>query len=165
MHWAILENRPYLSLLLERAMLFETLIGEKESIPLYEEILKLNPNDNQGVRSMLATLYLRVGRPTKVIELASQYPDDSQAELAMGQILALLMLNDSKKAITIVKKNLPYLIHLIKELFLKSHKLPKNYRPGYITLGGKDEAYFYWMAQGELWYNLPHAMEFLKKFC
>jgi len=165
MPWAILENRPYLRLLLERAMLSETIIGEQESIPLYEEILKLNPNDNQGVRGMLATLYLRTGRPTKVIELASRYPNDSQSELAMGEILALLMLNNSEKATDIIKKNLSYLKHLIKELFLKSHKLPKDYRPGYITCGGKDEAYFYWMAQGDLWYNLPHAMEFLEKFC
>lgn len=60
MLWGILENRAYLRAMQYQADLYAD-NGEKEkAIELYRLILKLNPNDNQGVRYVLAGLYAGV---------------------------------------------------------------------------------------------------------
>lgn len=41
------------------AMFAEQYEGVEKAIPLYEEILSFNPNDNQGIRAILATAYLK----------------------------------------------------------------------------------------------------------
>ncbi|MCX6717744.1 MAG: hypothetical protein NTU76_03670 [Candidatus Taylorbacteria bacterium] len=60
MIWGILENRAYLRAMQYQADLYAD-SGEKEkAIDLYRLILKLNPNDNQGARYVLAGLYAGV---------------------------------------------------------------------------------------------------------
>lgn len=57
MPWGDIDNRAYLRALQYQADLFAD-AGEKEkAIELYKLLLKLNPNDNQGVRYTLSGLY------------------------------------------------------------------------------------------------------------
>jgi tetratricopeptide (TPR) repeat protein len=58
--WGFIENRPYLRGLANLALV---LIEQKkwaEALAIHEQILKLNPNDNQGVRWLLGLEYLHV---------------------------------------------------------------------------------------------------------
>ncbi|MFA6554287.1 MAG: hypothetical protein WCS89_02150 [Candidatus Paceibacterota bacterium] len=55
--WGVLENRAYLRAIQYRADIYGD-EGEKEkAIELYRLLLKLNPNDNQGVRYVLSGMY------------------------------------------------------------------------------------------------------------
>ena len=57
MEWGFLENRAYLRAIQYRADLFAD-DGEKEkAIELYRLLLRLNPNDNQGVRYTISGVY------------------------------------------------------------------------------------------------------------
>lgn len=58
--WGYMENREYLRALCNKAMQYheDGLLPEAEE--LYRLILRLNPNDNQGVRYFLAGLFARL---------------------------------------------------------------------------------------------------------
>ena len=57
MEWGDLDNRAYLRIIAHKAdCLCDT--GKKEKgIELYKLLLKLNPNDNQGIRYLIAGIY------------------------------------------------------------------------------------------------------------
>lgn len=57
MSWGFLENRAYLRALQSRADLFWDDGDKDEAVKLFRLLLKLNPNDNQGVRYEISALY------------------------------------------------------------------------------------------------------------
>ncbi|AUX79298.1 tetratricopeptide repeat protein [Sinorhizobium fredii] len=76
--WGFLENRPFLRAA-HGAMLCRLKLGQrKEALTLMEKMLAWNPNDNQGIRFLIGSEYLRAGKTTKAsrvfIEEADQYP-------------------------------------------------------------------------------------------
>lgn len=77
--WSVLPGRPYLRAKLALAnFLYET--GEKrEALSLYEEILRLNPGDNQGVRHILIALYLELGMLEEARKFLRERRDDFPA--------------------------------------------------------------------------------------
>lgn len=54
--WGIIETRPYMRAKATYGMELERLGFTQKAIKVYEELLELNPNDNQGIRYMLLTL-------------------------------------------------------------------------------------------------------------
>jgi len=57
MEWGFIENRAYLRAIQYRADLFADEGKKEEAIELYRLLLRLNPNDNQGVRYTLSGVY------------------------------------------------------------------------------------------------------------
>lgn len=57
MEWGVIENRPYMRAIQYRADLFDDANEKEKAIELYRLLLKLNPNDNQGVRYTIAGIY------------------------------------------------------------------------------------------------------------
>lgn len=161
--WALLENRPFLRMLAGHALLIEQLEGYGKAIPLYEEILSFNPNDNQGIRGLLTTAYLHTNQPEKVTELTSHYPEDSMCDTFMGRLLAMYMLKNNARAKKLLKQIKVYSPYIIKELLKGFHPQPASYRDDLIAFGSPDEAYYYWLHQGRLWEIIPGAMDFLRE--
>lgn len=161
--WYFLENRDFLNLLLDQAIFIEKSIGVLKSIPYYEQILSLNPNDNQGVRGIITTLYLKTDQLSKVIELYKKYPEDITQELIVGYALTLIKLNKLEQAEKHLKKIYKYSKHVIEELLKLAHQQPSQFDPGRIQVGGEDEAYLYWREQGNLWQATKGAMDLLRK--
>jgi len=161
--WAWVDNRPFLRLFLSHAMFVERHQKASKARPLYEEILLLNPGDNQGVRSLLSTLYFKLGLAEEVLALGKKYPKDLSPEIIMGRILAFIKLGKEKEALARIKKDKRWIKHLVIELLKASHVKPENCRPDRVTLGGEDEAYYYWEDQGAFWQATRGAIEFLKK--
>ncbi len=96
--WGYLDNRPFLRLLAAYADFIERTKGLEQAVPLYEEIIIFNPNDNQGIRELLSTAYLRLNRLDDLLKLSNKYPDDTLAGICFGSILALLKLGKLKEA-------------------------------------------------------------------
>ena len=68
-----------------------------DHIQRLELILKLNPNDNQGMRMPLSRRYLEADRFEDALRLAEQYPDDFP-EMSYNRVLALYALGHIEKA-------------------------------------------------------------------
>ncbi len=162
MPWSFLDNRPFLRLLGEYATLTEKINGPQKAIPLYQELLALNPNDNQGMREMLATAYIKTNRLEDLLKLDKQYPDDMMPGLKMGALLALYKLgrlDEAKKRMTQTKKRFPL---VLKEILKREHPQPEL-TEGRVQVGGEDEAWIYWQEQGTFWMAAPGAREFLRE--
>ena len=60
-HWGFIENRPYLRGLANLALVLVQQKKWAEALAIHRQMLKLNPNDNQGVRWLVGVECLRVG--------------------------------------------------------------------------------------------------------
>ncbi len=60
--WVDRDNRPFLRALHGAALSYLRLRRYKDAAATMERILKYNPNDNQGIRYLLGTVYLRAGQ-------------------------------------------------------------------------------------------------------
>jgi tetratricopeptide (TPR) repeat protein len=57
MEWGVMENRPYMRAIQYRADLYADAKEDEKAIELYRLLLRMNPNDNQGVRYTLSGVY------------------------------------------------------------------------------------------------------------
>jgi len=88
-HWALIENRPYLRGLANLALVLAEQKKWAEALAIHEQMLQLNPDDNQGVRYLIGPEYLRVGDNGGAIDAFQKCLDD-EAGCAFGLALAKL---------------------------------------------------------------------------
>jgi tetratricopeptide (TPR) repeat protein len=162
LEWGWLENRPFLRCLHGHALDRREEGEVEEALSLFQELLLLNPNDNQGVRVLAVEALFRLGRFEDALMITEQYRDDVMAEILYGRALALFKLGQLRKATAALKEAVGYLPLVRKELLKTRHRLPRTARPDMVTLGGADEAYLYWEHWGQFWQEDPEALEWLK---
>lgn len=156
--WGILETRPYMR---ARAGLAETLeaLGEsKQAIDHYRELLRLNPNDNQGNRFAFARCLLKAGADEELGKLLEQYPDDETAAWLYTRALWLFRKEGATKSagallVKAFKQNLFVPLYL-----LAAERMPDE-PPDYIELGGETEAIEYIGMNGKAWLDTEGAIQ------
>ena len=129
---------------------------------LFRELLLLNPNDNQGIRTLALEALLKLGRWEEAVRIAEQYPDDMMAEILYGRALALFKLGRRRQATLALKKAVRYLPGVGDELLKTRHRRPKSTWRGAVTVGGPDQAYYYWERSGQFWQSDLGALEWLR---
>jgi tetratricopeptide (TPR) repeat protein len=75
--WVLSETRPYMTAKFNYAINLFIMNNVKESIKEFEELLKLNPNDNQGVRYKLSGVLLQSSKFDLFYKLYRQFESDS----------------------------------------------------------------------------------------
>jgi len=163
LEWGWLENRPFLRCLhgLALARYYD---GEiVEALRLFQELLSLNPNDNQGVRAIAVEALFKLSRFEDALEIIKQYPDDVMPETLYGRALALFKLGQRQEASVALQEAIEYLPRVAKELLKVQHRLPKTSMSDAVTMGGVDEAYYYWEHYGQFWGENTQALEWLRK--
>jgi len=159
--WGIVETRPYMRV---RAGLANCLwlLGERsEAIDHHQELLRLNPNDNQGIRHQLLTEYMEEGMDKETEYLLSEYDDDTSATWLYNRALFLFKKGDGKKARIQLLEALQYNPH-VPGYLLKRKRLPKNLPP-YVGFGDKNEAVYYATEAGFLWSQQAGALDWLQR--
>lgn len=159
--WGIIDNRPFL-----RAMhglgLSYLLINEfKQALKYFNKNLEYNSNDEQGIRGLAIHCYMALGEFNNILKINRLFPDDIMPDTMYGKVFALFNLQKTKEAEEALKEAVNYLPLVAKELIAKSHKFPQSIQPGFITVGGHDEAYDYYERLCQYWTN-PLLKEFLK---
>ncbi|EDF7617611.1 hypothetical protein B2E57_04885 [Salmonella enterica] len=156
--WSIIETRPYMR---ARACLASCLwdVGYYDkAISHYQEMLELNPNDNQGVRYILSSHYLDLEMINELKVLLASYPDDSSPFFLYTT--ALLAFRDKSSSADDTAREAISGNHYIP-VFLKGRtKLYEN-NQGYITAGGCDEAIEYVNNNLLAWIRTPGAIGWL----
>lgn len=162
LQWGLIENRPFLRLYNGHGLCLMKQGKTAEALEVFENIVSMNPHDNQGARSLAVTCYLSLNRPQGVLDLCRRYPGDCTEHLIYGEPLALFQLGrlpDAKKALRHATKMFP---RIAEELLKKTHKRPAGMNEDTITFGGADQAYCYWQEHGKFWSETPGALEFLR---
>jgi tetratricopeptide (TPR) repeat protein len=159
--WGFLETRPYMRALAGLADALQRLGDEDNAIGHYREMLKLNPNDNQGIRDVLAALLLKREDVAALKELLAGYQEDGSA--AWVYTRTLLAFRDGgasdENALNLAKEAWAANEHVPGIL---AGTKPALFRLGdYITMGGPDEATHYVKAFGPAWRRTDGAIVWL----
>jgi len=158
--WGFLETRPYMR---ARAGLASTLVqlGDVEgALAHYRDMLKLNPNDNQGIRYVLAGCLLRQDNYSALKELLAAHEDGTAFWLYTRALVAFRESSD-KQAAALVKDAWSANQHV--PAILAGTKPAVKSNNGYITMGGPDEATYYVTECGAAWHRTPGAVAWLTK--
>lgn len=97
--WGMHNTRPYMSAKLKYAQALQIIKGKsEEAIRQLEELLELNPNDNQGVRYLLSLMYLKKKRYNDFLDLYNEY-DESSTHWNYNYLLYLLITDGTKSKV------------------------------------------------------------------
>lgn len=158
--WLHLETRPYMR---ARAGLADCLwlTGQKDEALLhYKDMLRLNPNDNQGIRYILVSRLLSAMRDAEAAELLREYEDDASAEWVYAQALLSFRKNgDCDESRNALGEAMKYNKHA-PEYLLGIKKIPRSL-PDYIGFGDENEAIAYAEANIGAWRATSGAIEWL----
>jgi len=155
--WGFLETRPYMR---ARAGLAGTLLklGDVDSaLAHYRDMRKLNPNDNQGIRYVLAGCLLRQDNDGALKELLAAYEGGNASWLYTRALMAFRESGGSDgRAAALVRDAWSANEHV--PAILAGAKPPVISDDGYVTMGGPDEATYYVTECGAAWHRTPGAV-------
>lgn len=160
--WTVMENRPFLRMYGSLGLGFMKR-GEMESArKIFEDILGMNPDDNQGLREVLCSCYFEAGDAQSVLELCNKYADDTTPAILFGRVLAQFKAGRMDKAEKALREAARYGGNVALEIMAKKHRKFKETGIGYVECGSKKEASLYWNDFGRYWDETSGAVEFVK---
>ena len=136
--WGLLETRPYMRAMERLADMLRLTGIALDAIQLYEEMLELNPNDNQGIRYPLLGLYLETGDLKNAGRLLKKYKGDPSANMAWARVLLRFLSGDLEGATASLQ--MARYANRYVELYLTLRKELPREMPEMYELGSDEEA-------------------------
>jgi tetratricopeptide (TPR) repeat protein len=159
--WGILETRPYMRARAGLAMALWERGDRVEPLEHLRELLRLNPNDNQGLRYVLAAYLLELGRDDELGAILDAYKEDASAAVVWTTAVASFRRRgDSPESRRLLEAALAQNTSIAPYL-LGERRLPGD-APPFITFGGEDEAIDYARDFAPGWAQTPGALEWLR---
>jgi tetratricopeptide (TPR) repeat protein len=159
--WGFPETRPYMRARLGLALALWARGFRMEAIHHLTDMLRLNPNDNQGARYILAGFLLEAARDKDLAVLLKQYQDDSAAAWSWTAALAAFRRGgDSKKSRALLVQALAGNKY-VPAYLCGARRIPRSL-PSYISPGRADEAIHYAADFRAGWINTPGAIDWLR---
>lgn len=158
--WGLLETRPYMR---ARMGLAEVLweLGEREAAQEHaRDLLRLNPNDNQGVRYILVNWLLASGYDAELQELLDRYPEEWSATWAYTRALHTFRTSGAgpkaDQALAAALEVNPFVpLYLLGLLPLPDEP------PQYYGMGDENEALVYLAESADQWLASPESVAWL----
>ena len=142
------------------AQTLEELGRRDEALNHYRDLLRLNPNDNQGVRDLMLPLLVVGGRDDEALALLGRYPDDPSAVWRYGRALVTYR-REGEGATTATR---------LREALRANRRVAKSLHgaaplpardPEAYAFGGEEEAIIAGRILAEAWQATPGAAEWL----
>jgi tetratricopeptide (TPR) repeat protein len=160
--WGILVTRPYMRARLGLAHSLWTAGRRDEAVLHLQDMLRLNPGDNQGVRYTLEGFLLFLDRDDDLDRLLQQYPDEASAAWAYtGTLLAFRRQGDTPKVRQLLKEARKTNKHVPD--YLLGEKFPPHERSGSYSPGDENEALEYLGSFLAGWKSTPGAVAWLRE--
>ena len=134
--WGISASRPYMRARLGVAESLDAIGRTDEAISHYQDLLRLNPNDNQGIRYVLLGVLIAAGRDVEAARLLKEYEEDS-AVWAYGRVLLAFRLSGRTEAATRELRAAMRINPHVPELLASDEPIPQ---PSYYEPGSFEEA-------------------------
>ena len=158
--WGVVETRPYMR---ARRGLADVLwaLGERQAaIGHLQELLRLNPGDNQGNRYPLLIWLLSVGDRDAAERLLDAYGDEVTASWAYTRALLVFGRRGAKRqaeqALVRALEANPFVPQ-----YLLGAKAPPRSLPQYVGIGDDAEAIDYVAGAYQVWFEQPDAVDWL----
>jgi tetratricopeptide (TPR) repeat protein len=158
--WMVFETRPFMRCLNSYTDCLIEMKKYHEAISIYEELIKLNPNDNQGVRDQLTLYLLKVYDFNKFRKYDKMYKDDLCAAMSFNRALFTFKTQGASSAArTQLSKAIESNKHVIPILITKNFddEIPDTY-----SIGDKSEALVYCSYAHKIWHDFPDAIRWIK---
>lgn len=163
LEWGWLENRPFLRAYHSLGLQHMESGNIEMALSIFKTIMSLNPGDNQGVRALVVDCCLKLKMYKDVLAVCVDSQADHMAETVYGRVLALFALKRMTQAEKALRQAVQALPLVAEELVKARHPRPRNMREGHYTVGGADQAWYYWRETGEYWVQVPGAIEFVRE--
>ena len=159
--WGIIETRPYMCACQGLAQVLWALGDVDGAVKQYQDMLRLNPNDNQGVRYELLECLLSIEDLEGIEVLLAQFDEDISASWLFTRALVSFLrrgnTTESRDAFAEGMDVNPYVVQYL----LGKTRLPRRL-PEYMGIGDRDEAIIYASSFGRVWKKYPRALELLE---
>ncbi len=160
--WGLIETRPYMRARHALAMALWDLGAQAEAADHLGAMIRLNPNDNQGVRYVLMSWLLILDRLADLDALLKMFKDPHDPQWAFpAALVAFRRKGDTAPARKALANALASNPHVAPFLTRKK-KLPREMPPWYAP-GDRNEAVIYVIDAGglESWATTPGALAWL----
>ncbi len=160
--WGLLETRPYMRARAGLAACLWQLGEREEAVTHYRDMLRLNPNDNQGIRYTLLGCLLAIGSDDQAADLLDDpdYADDATATWPYSRTLLAFRRSGPGRQVEArlseARRTNPH----VPAYLLGKKRLPEEL-PGMIGFGDESEAIAYAADNLEAWRSTPGALEWL----
>jgi len=162
--WGLIETRSYMRAMQNLASSLWNYGEVEEAVQLYQEMLSLNPADNQGVRYLLLDALLLLRRHDEAAELLDQF-DDGMAHWAYNEALLLFRTEGrSEEAIEALETALE-INEFVPDYLLGYEPMPDpDEMPEIFNFGDESEAVAYVFGAFPLWAATPGAQYWLHEY-
>jgi tetratricopeptide (TPR) repeat protein len=158
--WGLLETRPFMRARLGLAHALWTAGRRDEAVRHLQDMLRLNPHDNQGVRYTLVGFLLFLDWDDDLDRLLQQYPEEDSAAWAYTMaLLAFRQQGDTIAARRLLKAAKKTNQHVPS--YLLGEKFPPTEPPGSYSPGDESEALNYVGSFLAGWKATPGAIAWL----
>ena len=160
--WGMHETRPFMRCLQGLAECYYEMGLKKEAIEILEEMIELNPNDNQGMRDPLLLYLVEQGAIRKFQKYDKQFKEDYSAFKLFTKALFLFKQNAEGEA---AQTALRAAVAANKFVLPKIGTGPRVIStPDMYSFGSEDEAAYYLSYALPVWNAAPGAVAWAKGF-
>jgi len=160
--WGILETRPYMRARFDLAHLLFLEGKRAEAIAHMQDLLRLNPGDNQGVRHELAGCLLEEGEMEALQKLLDEYPEEYSAVWLYSRAL-MKFRQDGRTTEADACLVAAFEQNRFVPLYLLGKKRLPARLPDYRGLGDDNEAVAYMADNARVWLNTQGALMWMRR--
>ncbi len=158
--WLLSETRPYMR---ARLQLVQVLIAQgrhETAISHMKDMLRLNPNDNQGVRWLLLEWYCNLNWLDQALQLLDEYPDEDTPFMVLTRVCLEFQKTGPSDALeSMLQEQLESNPHIAPKLLDQEEVSPFSVHS--FSVGDDDEADAYCQSFRSLWKATPEALPWL----
>ncbi|MFQ5702303.1 MAG: hypothetical protein ACE5HU_10720, partial [Acidobacteriota bacterium] len=161
--WGRLEARPYMRARAGYAGCLEALGRREEAVDHWQDLLRLNLNDNQALRYRLIPALLELGRDEEALRLLERFDDEGSAIIRYCRaLLEFRRAGDAPSARGRLANALQANAHVPKYLLGRKTIPPRL--PEVFSYGGEDEAVLCVLEIRDAWKRSRGALTWLGRF-
>lgn len=160
--WGIPETKPYMMAKYALADFLWSIGRRKEAIDHCKDMLRLNTNDNQGIRNLVINWVIEENDDEYAQYLLDFYDEDIFSAMLYSKSLFLFKtgkVKEAESALKIAMKQNPHV-----PLYLLGLKRLPKYPPESMSFGDEDEAAEYAFDSYAAWLSVDGATKWLRKF-
>lgn len=158
--WLIFETRPYMRARFMLGLLLHFRGETSRAIAVFKDLLRLNPNDNQGARYELATCLLEQSNDEELENLLLEYERDGSAVWLYSRALLKFRQEGNSPVAEACLREAREENPFVLKYLLREKDLPARH-PDFMCRGERSEAVVYALDNLRAWEGTPGALAWL----
>ena len=157
--WTIVETRPYMRAVLRLALALWDRGRLEDATDHLDDLLRLNPADNQGARYLLVPRLLEMGREPEAERLLNKVNEQTASWTYHRALLEFRRQGDAPEAREILALAMRFHPRIAENLAAETRRPPA---PSYIQVGLEPEEVVYCRNSLAAWRSVPGALDWLR---